>query len=101
MSFKDDIDKWIAKTEKNADKVFKEATSTLYKRIVEMTPVDSGRAKNGWSLEFKWDTATIINQVPYIIYLEYGHSKQAPHGMVRLNVQKWNKIIEQSARDIV
>lgn len=31
-----------------------------------------------------FDTIWIYNNVPYIIRLEYGHSKQAPNGMVRL-----------------
>ena len=32
----------------------------------------------------------ITNSVPYINPLEYGHSKQAPHGMMRITAAKWN-----------
>ena len=30
----------------------------------------------------------LINSVKYILFLEYGHSNQAPHGMVRINMRK-------------
>ena len=30
----------------------------------------------------------LINGVPYILYLEYGHSMQAPAGMVRISMRK-------------
>jgi len=30
----------------------------------------------------------IINGVEYVIYLEYGHSQQAPYGMVRLSMRE-------------
>jgi len=100
MSFKSDIDRWIKKVEKNSDQIFKDSVSTLYNSIVSETPVDTGRAKAGWELEFKWNTAIIINAVPYIIYLEYGHSQQAPNGMVRKNVQKWDKIVKEEANKL-
>lgn len=34
----------------------------------------------------KW--IEIVNGVSYVIYLEYGHSKQAPFGMVRLSMRE-------------
>lgn len=30
----------------------------------------------------------LINNVKYILQLEYGHSKSAPYGMVRVNMRK-------------
>lgn len=37
----------------------------------------------------KWDKGIeMINGVNYILYLEYGHSKQAPYGMVRISIRK-------------
>lgn len=35
----------------------------------------------------------IANSVPYIGPLEYGHSGQAPHGMVRLTASEWSAIV--------
>lgn len=42
-------------------------------------------------------TIYITNSLPYAKALEYGHSKQAPHGMVRIGVQN----LQRSVRDAV
>lgn len=34
---------------------------------------------------------TIINKVPYVIRLEYGHSRQAPFGMIRISMRELRK----------
>lgn len=44
------------------------------------------------------DVVTIQNAVPYIGELEYGHSKQAPAGMVRVADAAFPLIVEQAAR---
>jgi len=36
------------------------------------------------------------NNLPYAMSLEFGHSTQAPKGMVRLNVLKWKKNLRSS-----
>lgn len=44
-------------------------------------------------------TAYLVNNTPYAIPLEYGHSKQAPQGMVRLTVTVFDRIVlEEAAR---
>jgi len=83
------------------------------KRIVLKTPVDTGRARGNWQTTInipavgeKWDNtniaagATIIgtlksfgtifisNNLVYILPLEHGHSKQAPHGMVAVTIEE-------------
>jgi hypothetical protein len=40
----------------------------------------------------------ITNSLPYAIPVEYGHSTQAPAGMVRVNVQAFNGIVQDAAR---
>ena len=40
------------------------------------------------------------NNLPYIRSLEFGHSKQAPKGMVRINVLKWKKNLRKAFKDI-
>jgi hypothetical protein len=42
-------------------------------------------------------TIFIQNNVPYAIPLEYGHSKQAPAGMVRITVARFQLIVDQAA----
>jgi hypothetical protein len=72
-------------------------------KITAGTPVDTGRARANWFVSEgaprlettesttpaqrpKLEGRTVIyitNSLPYIVPLEYGHSGQAPHGMVR------------------
>lgn len=40
----------------------------------------------------------LVNNLPYAAELEYGSSKQAPNGMVRLNVQKFPSIFAKYLR---
>ena len=53
------------------------------------TPIDTGNARAGWE-RFPPGTSEpgtqqwIFNNVPYIVVLEYGHSRQAPNGMARI-----------------
>lgn len=42
--------------------------------------------------------AYIVNNLPYAIPLEYGHSKQSPHGMVRVTLASFQQIVEDAAR---
>lgn len=44
-------------------------------------------------------TIYLQNNVPYAIALEYGWSKQAPAGMVRVTVAQFQHIVDQSARE--
>lgn len=44
-------------------------------------------------------TAYIVNNLPYAIPLEYGHSKQAPNGMVRLTVDRFQQIVNEAIRN--
>jgi len=38
------------------------------------------------------------NSMPYALKLEYGHSDQAPGGIVRLTARRWNKIVNEQIR---
>lgn len=81
---------------------------TLANKITLGTPVDTGRARANWFMaegapRIETTEATtpqnhagvpltgktviyITNSLPYIVPLEYGHSKQAPYGMVRRSI---------------
>jgi hypothetical protein len=87
-------------------------TFDLLNRVVRRTPVDTGRARAGWSaagralgmsipvpenaspedseyeehLDGDDKYIRITNRVHYVPYLEYGHSTQAPLGMVRISM---------------
>ncbi|WP_371233615.1 hypothetical protein ACAW63_10920 [Pseudomonas sp. QE6] len=45
-------------------------------------------------------TAYLVNNTPYSIPLEYGHSKQAPHGIVRITVLLFDRIVLEEAAQI-
>lgn len=44
-------------------------------------------------------TAYIVNNLPYAIPLEYGHSSQAPSGMVRITLARFQQIVDNAARN--
>lgn len=44
------------------------------------------------------EVAYIVNNLPYAIPLEYGHSSQAPAGMVRVTVADFQRIVEDAIR---
>jgi hypothetical protein len=73
-------------------RIVEEIAVDTYRRIQEDTPVATGKAQAGWELENMSRPGKIdfvfLNDVPYIVWLEYGHSDQAPRGMLRINLQK-------------
>lgn len=42
----------------------------------------------------------ITNSLPYAIPVEYGQSKQAPAGMVRVTVTQWQTFVDNAARSL-
>ncbi|AXP04260.1 hypothetical protein DZG01_15185 [Pseudomonas fluorescens] len=57
------------------------------------------RLVNG-AIEFKaGQTAFIVNNLPYAIPLEFGHSTQAPGGMVRITVARFQQIVQDAIRN--
>ena len=57
-----------------------------YKLMRDTTPVRTGRARRGWEKRrsrFTGSTRVVENKVPYVIYLNEGHSRQAPKGYIQ------------------
>lgn len=77
LSIKKDLENFI-------DEESDELLNELYDNIKADTPVDKGRAKNGWRIK---DNA-LYNDVDYVIYLEEGSSKQAPRGFIAGNITR-------------
>lgn len=44
-------------------------------------------------------TAYIVNNLPYAIPLEYGHSTQAPAGMVRVTLANFQRVVDEAIRN--
>lgn len=113
-SFQQAIDDYTTKLLPEELKVFQgKIAFEALRRIVLKTPVDTGRARGNWQTtvgsapagEQRSETPIedgaavlkqieafcivyVSNNVPYIIYLEDGSSKQAPHGMLRITLSE-------------
>lgn len=98
--------------------------------VVLKSPVDKGTFKNNWfteintittktttdtdksggarlkeakdkSLKIKiGDSLSFANNLPYAVPLEYGHSLQAPAGMVRITAANWGGIVSQVVKSV-
>ena len=112
-----DMSKYGEKTIKQIDQFVRKTAIDLTTSIIKSTPVDTGRARANWFVSFESaiDNTTddtnsakalsnatntllkskigkyiyIQNNLDYIIKLEYGASKQAAQGMVRINVERF------------
>jgi hypothetical protein len=117
-------------TEDKANKVFRKTCLDLSSGIIQSTPVDTGRARNNWFPNINTfssgttdeedksgakaiskvagvatsikigQTFTLTNNLDYIDRLEYGWSNKAPQGMVRLNLLRFDSILQSANRSI-
>ena len=99
-SFSLDISKFVKKAPENANKIVKKVCFDIYENIKDRTPVDTGRARGGWNITEYVSMTRIFNNVEYIVVLEYGHSKQAPHGMVRITLREYQMYLKKHAAGI-
>ena len=79
-------------------RVYRDSCLELGNRIIESTPVDTGRARQSWSANGPPSLGRIYSfssNLEYINELEFGHSEQAPRGMVRINTRNWNRIVAE------
>lgn len=94
-----------------ADKVQRKAALDLFGELIQTTPIDTGRARAGWSMDARQGADVpplkassyrpkspfppkgvpfiiIYNNVEYIVRLNEGHSRQAPARFVQRAVEK-------------
>lgn len=108
-----------------AENVARRAFTELFSNIIVSTPVDTGRLRGNWQISesFGSDETGIrdrggrttiarvkgflngydmkgpiafFNNVPYAVRIEQGHSKQAPVGMVAVNVANFGSIVNKA-----
>lgn len=129
-SFAIDIRKFGQKTEEQAEAVMRKIALELFKRIVQRSPVDTGRFRANNQIDLNTlpgdalmefdkngaatirgaggkvarynlnDTIFLYNNVAYAAALEYGHSDQAPQGVYRVSVQDIVTHFEGIARGV-
>lgn len=114
----------------NADTVFREVATEVGASVINLTPVDTGRALSNWraginaaddvyeetedpldarttmrlTASFKGikfgDTAYITNATPHIPFLEYGSSRQAPNGFIRITLARFDEIVASAVAKV-
>jgi hypothetical protein len=115
-------------TRRNVAQVMQMATVEFYRQVIISTPVDTGRARNGWNITIQAPSMTvppegkysmpnieehglstiisvtpeqviyITNRVPYIENLNKGSSRQAPARFVELAAERVQRGIKALAR---
>lgn len=117
MSFSQDIANFAKKVGKSKEETTGAILFKLNELVVTRTPVDTGRARGGWIASVDTPSATsgetadkngsrtltrangvaamavgrvyyLVNNVRYIMPLEFGSSKQAPAGMARISIEE-------------
>jgi hypothetical protein len=126
MSFSSDLSSFGSKTSIKLDKIVRKVVIDITSEIVKATPVDTGAARSNWFWGNQQVTSTartidksgtpstsravafsarvkvggvfyLTNNLPYIMALEYGHSqRQAPFGMARITVARWQGIVNRA-----
>lgn len=125
-SFAAQLHEFADMVQQDADEVFQIVATEVGQSVINLTPVDTGRALSNWnaginapddvyrqtedpldsktsarlagefqSLKFG-DTAYITNATPHVPFLEYGSSKQAPNGMIRITLARFNNIVQDA-----
>lgn len=130
MSFALDVSKFVEKAKKNPEKVMRQVSIKLFSVIIKASPVDTGRFRMNWMASggtpasgvtdatdksgnaaignatsfvlnaTDWRDFTLTNNLPYAQRLEYGWSQQAPQGMVRTNISRFQQLINEEANKV-
>ncbi len=119
------LDRMAARTGLRLETVARKATLQVFGAVVLRSPVDTGRFRANWNVSFAAPDTTVTlstnkgradievskaltlpvggvqyltNGLPYAEALEFGSSKQAPSGMVRLAAQEFNAYVQRAIR---
>lgn len=127
--FAESLAAFAEQTKEAIDDVFREVVIEIGTSVIRLSPVDTGRFKGNWQFTVgapsnqSMDTfdkaghetiatlvaevgkleagqvAYIVNNLVYGIPLEYGHSDQAPAGMVQITLARFQQIVEEAIRN--
>ncbi|SDT97670.1 HK97 gp10 family phage protein [Pseudomonas yamanorum] len=128
-SFAESLAAFAEQTKEAIDDVFREVVIEIGTSVIRLSPVDTGRFKGNWQFTVgapssqSLDTfdksghetiatlvsevskleagqvAYIVNNLVYGVPLEYGHSDQAPAGMVQITLARFQQIVEEAIRN--
>jgi hypothetical protein len=121
------IEAWCERAKKRMDATARLVTLEMFTKIIQRSPVRSGRFRANWQVgidaiptglirvndvtgELAISKATaaimklkagqkihLVNNLPYARRLEYGYSRQAPAGMVRITVREFQGLLKKAA----
>lgn len=128
QTFALDVSEWCKAVPAQAEDILRKVAMDMFTRVVMRSPVDTGRFRGHWvatigtpssaltgridpsgaksvalaaSVAMKvkiGQSIFLCNNLPYALPLEYGHSKQAPAGMVRVAVAEFQNLVTKAAR---
>lgn len=128
-SFTAQLQQFADETMEKADSIFRDVVMSMAGVIVRLSPVDTGNFKGAWRLSIDgYDTsvpetpdkqggevlarmlaevgnltfgqaAFLQNNLPYAVPLEYGHSTQAPSGIIRIAQAQFQQLVQQAVRE--
>ena len=78
----------VSQMKREIDALISDIASQTKRVAQQNTPIDTGRARKGWKKSRTRQGFEVENSVPYIGFLEKGHSKQAPRGILKPTVRK-------------
>ncbi len=114
-----------ARSQASMETVVRRVTLDIYTRAVQRSPVDTGRFRANWNISYGTPDVTftdatnqsrslsqlaktaslpvggvsfLANGLPYANELEFGSSKQAPMGMIRVTVNEFAQAVAQAVR---
>ena len=124
------IQNFVDKTQGNADLIVRKIALEMFSRVIMKSPVDTGRFRANWQVGIEsipgetldamdksggealarvseavlsaraGQTITLVNNLAYARKLEYGYSKQAPAGMVRITLAEFGVVVAQAADEV-
>lgn len=127
-AFADDLKRYCESRKVDVQVVVRKTALDLLASVVSLSPVDTGRFRGNWQIGIgRLDTTTstktdetgeltiargrdaliiweaglpiwIGNSLPYAQRLEHGWSHQAPSGMVRLTVQRFQEFVSNQVK---
>ena len=128
-SFAESLAQFAEQAKDAIDDVFREVVIEIGTSVIRLSPVDTGRFKGNWQFTVgspsnqSLDTvdkaghetiaalvaqvssleagqiAYMVNNLVYGVPLEYGHSAQAPAGMVQITLARFQQIVEEAIRN--
>lgn len=128
--FSAQIAEFVAKAKGNADLVVRKVVLEMFSRVIQKSPVDSGRFKSSYLVSINstptgdpgtvdksgapsflrvnaavaqlsaGTVITMTSSLEYALALEYGHSRQAASGMVRITVLEFAGVVTQAAASL-